>query len=84
MATNPTRTAASDKAAPSRAAAPSRTAAPARPTLSFSRTNAIWLGAGVVSIAIGYFLLSTGSETIAPILLVLGYCVLLPIGIIKK
>jgi hypothetical protein len=83
MATRATRTAASDKAASSTKAAP-RTAAPARPTLSFSRTNAIWLGAGVVSIAIGYFLLSTGSETIAPILLVLGYCVLLPIGIIKK
>lgn len=61
-----------------------KTAEPARPTLSFSRTNAIWLGAAVVSIAIGYFLLSTGSEMIAPILLVLGYCVLLPIGIIKK
>lgn len=44
----------------------------------------MWLGGGAVSIAIGYFLLSTGSETIAPILLVLGYCVLLPIGIIKK
>lgn len=58
--------------------------APQRPTLSFSRVNAMWLGAGVISIAIGYFLLSTGSETIAPILLVLGYCVLLPIGIIKK
>ena len=81
MATKTTKTAPSDKASPSRAAA---TAAPARPTLSFSRTNAIWLGAGVVSIAIGYFLLSTGSERIAPILLVLGYCVLLPIGIIKK
>ena len=62
----------------------SKTAAPARPTLSFSRTNAIWLGSAAVSIAIGYFLLSTGSETMAPILLVLGYCVLLPIGIIKK
>jgi hypothetical protein len=60
-------------------------AAPAgRPTLSFSRANAIWLGAAAVAIAIGFFLLSTGSVTIAPILLVLGYCVLLPIGIIKK
>ena len=68
----------------SKTAAPARTGAPARPTLSFSRTNAIWMGAAAVSIAIGYFLLSTGSETIAPILLVLGYCVLLPIGIIKK
>ncbi|HYO45341.1 MAG TPA: hypothetical protein VEY33_01450 [Gemmatimonadota bacterium] len=55
-----------------------------RPTLSFSRSNAIWLGAGAVSIAIGFFLLAQGSETIAPVLLVLGYCVLLPIGIIKK
>lgn len=61
------------------------TPAPAgRPTLSFSRANAIWLGAGAVSIAIGFFLLAKGSETIAPVLLVLGYCVLLPIGIIKK
>jgi len=81
MAAKTTKTAPSDKASPSRAAA---TASPARPTLCFSRTNAIWLGAGVVSIAIGYVLLSTGSEKIAPILLVLGYCVLLPIGIIKK
>jgi hypothetical protein len=85
MATKAPKTAASDKATPPTGGkAALRTAAPARPTLSFSRTNAIWLGAGVVSIAIGYFLLSTGSETIAPILLVLGYCVLLPIGIIKK
>jgi hypothetical protein len=68
----------------SKASVPARTSAPARPTLSFSRTNAIWMGAAAVSIAIGYFLLSTGSETIAPILLVMGYCVLLPIGIIKK
>ena len=55
-----------------------------RPTLSFSRSNATWLGAGAVAIAVGFFLLAQGSETIAPILLVLGYCVLLPIGIIKK
>jgi hypothetical protein len=79
-----TKTPTSDKAPPPRAAATYRAAAPARPTLSFSRTNAIWMGAAAVSIAIGYFLLATGSETIAPILLVLGYCVLLPIGIIRK
>ncbi|HJR54326.1 MAG TPA: hypothetical protein VJ982_11515 [Gemmatimonadota bacterium] len=76
-----TKTGAPDRAPARRTAGPG---APARPTLSFSRTNAIWMGAAAVSIAIGYFLLSTGSETIAPILLVLGYCVLLPIGIIKK
>jgi len=63
---------------------PARLQSPGRPTLSFSRANAAWIGAGVVSIAIGFFLLAQGSETIAPVLLVLGYCVLLPIGIIKK
>lgn len=57
---------------------------PGRPTLSFSRANAAWIGAGAASIAIGFFLLARGSETIAAVLLVLGYCVLLPIGIIKK
>lgn len=56
----------------------------AAPTLSFSRVNAIWLGAGAAAIALGYVLLGGGSMTIAPILLVLGYCVLLPIGIVKK
>lgn len=60
------------------------TGAPDRPTLSLSKTNGIWLGAAVVSIAIGYALLARGDEAIAPVLLVLGYCVLLPIGIIKK
>ena len=80
MATKASKSEAASKTAGSRSASP----APQRPTLSFSRANAMWLGAAVVSIAIGYVLLSTGSETIAPILLVLGYCVLLPIGIIKK
>jgi hypothetical protein len=61
-----------------------RAAGPPRPTLSFSRVNAIWLGAGAVAIAGGYALLAGGSMTLAPILLVLGYCVLLPIGIIKR
>ena len=84
MATKATKTAASDKAPPARTAGTAKAAAPARPTLSFSRTNAIWLGSAAVAIAIGYFMLARGSETIAPILLVLGYCVLLPVGIIKK
>lgn len=53
-------------------------------TLSFSRINAILLGAGVVVIVVGFTLLAQGSMTVAPILLVLGYLVLLPIGIIKK
>jgi hypothetical protein len=59
-------------------------AKPVTPTLSFSRINAIVLGASAGSIALGYFLLAQGSMTLAPLLLVLGYCVLLPVGIIKK
>ena len=59
-------------------------AKPARPTLSFSRINAILLGSAAAVIALGYLLLARGSMTLAPILLVLGYCVLVPIGIIKK
>lgn len=55
-----------------------------RPTLSFSRTNGIWLGLGALVIAIGYVLLGQGDTGLAPVLLVVGYCVLLPIGIVKK
>jgi len=39
------------------------------------------LAAGVVSVAAGYLLLSSGSTSVAAVLLVLGYCVLLPLGI---
>ena len=59
-------------------------AKPAAPTLSFSRINAILLGSAAAAIAMGYLLLARGSMTLAPLLLVLGYCVLLPVGIIKK
>lgn len=52
--------------------------------MSFSRINAILLGSAAAAIGLGYLLLARGSMTLAPILLVLGYCVLLPIGIIKK
>jgi hypothetical protein len=38
--------------------------------------------AGLLTVALGYFLLSQGSITAAPLLLVLGYVVLLPLAII--
>jgi hypothetical protein len=63
---------------------PAKPAKPATPTLSFSRVNGILLGSAAASIGLGYLLLARGSMTLAPVLLVLGYCVLLPIGIIKK
>jgi uncharacterized membrane protein HdeD (DUF308 family) len=40
------------------------------------------LGAGLVSIVIGYILLGQGSISAAPALLVLGYCILVPVALI--
>lgn len=52
-----------------------------RSRLRFGPKNYLCLAAAVVSLAVGYWLLSRGSTTLAPILLVLGYCVLFPIGL---
>jgi hypothetical protein len=51
-------------------------------SLQFSAINAVLAGVGLASIVLGYFLLSQGSKTAAPLLLVLGYVVLLPLAII--
>ena len=53
----------------------------ARARLRFGARNYFFLGAAVVSLAAGYWLLSTGSTSAAPILLVLGYCVFFPVGL---
>ncbi len=52
--------------------------------IKFGRMNYLLLLFGVISIAIGYFTLSKGSITLAPILLVLGYCVFIPLGIVAR
>ena len=51
-------------------------------SLSFSMINAILLLAGLLAITGGYVLLGQGSTVGAPLLLVLGYAVLIPLGII--
>ena len=51
-------------------------------SLRFSRVNLILGGAGLLSLALGYLLLSNGSITAAPLLLVLGYVVLVPLALI--
>lgn len=53
------------------------------PSLGFTPTNGVLAGAGLVSLVLGYWLLAQGSITAAPLLLVLGYVVLLPLAIIK-
>lgn len=52
--------------------------------LSFNKKNYSLFAAGIISIIIGYIFLSKGSITVAPILLVLGYVILIPISIIIK
>lgn len=51
-------------------------------TVRFSMSNWILLFAGLVSVLIGYVMLNQGSVDLAPALLVLGYVVLIPLGII--
>ena len=53
-----------------------------RSSLRFSRINAALLTAGLVAAVAGYTLLAGGSTVAAPLLLVLGYAVLIPLGII--
>jgi hypothetical protein len=50
--------------------------------LPFTRKNYILFAIGMFVIVIGYITLGYGSITLAPILLVLGYCVIIPIAII--
>lgn len=53
-----------------------------RASLQFSRINGIMLVGGIASTALGYILLAQGSITAAPLLLVLGYVVFMPLAII--
>lgn len=72
--------------APSRAPAPPRAPAssPAETegALRFTPKNLALLAAGLLAIIVGYVLLGNADHTLAPLLLVLGYAVLIPLGII--
>lgn len=48
------------------------------------RTTLIWWSLAAGSLLAGYADLVRGGETIAPILLVLGYCVLVPLAILRS
>ena len=48
--------------------------------LVLRQRNYLLLAAGAVSIVLGFFLLSNKEISVAPALLVLGYCVLIPAG----
>jgi hypothetical protein len=64
---------------------PVKTAQPRRPregSLVLGRRNVLMLVGGIVIVLVGYVLLGRGSITAAPILLVMGYCVVIPLSII--
>ncbi|MBN2379687.1 hypothetical protein JXM67_07795 [candidate division WOR-3 bacterium] len=46
--------------------------------------NWLLLAAGVVAIGLGFWQLWRGSTVLAPILMVLGYCVLVPLALILR
>jgi len=67
----------------SRARAPRR---PAETDLGFTwgALNSLLLGVSLAVLVAGYVALSRGSTTLAPVLLVLGYCVLVPASLLLR
>ncbi|MEW6050632.1 MAG: hypothetical protein AB1644_06175 [Candidatus Zixiibacteriota bacterium] len=69
-------------------AQPKKKMAPAQPSepspWPFGKKNYVLFGIALAVIALGFLLLSQNDITFAPILLVVGYCVLVPWAIIAK
>jgi hypothetical protein len=60
------------------------TCAPMPDQTSSSRLRPfMWWGIAIAVLLLGYADLARGGMTIAPILLVIGYCVLIPVAILK-
>ncbi len=55
-----------------------------RARLPYTSTNYALIGIGFFSVFLGFLLLYAGSITLAPILLVVGYCVLIPLGLLLR
>jgi hypothetical protein len=53
-----------------------------RPRPLLSRSS-FWWALAAVALLVGYADLARGGVTLAPILLVVGYCVLIPIAILR-
>jgi hypothetical protein len=67
---------------PATASVATTSVADAESTLRFGPLNGALLGIGLASIVYGFVLLAGGSTVGAPLLLVLGFAVLVPLGII--
>ena len=60
----------------------SKKATPNTLGIDFGKRNYMILGIGLAVIVLGFIFLALGDITISPILLVLGYCVIIPLGIL--
>jgi hypothetical protein len=66
-----------------------RTRVPRRPAetdlgFTWGLQNSLLLGIALVVLGVGYVALSRGSTTLAPVMLVLGYCVLVPASLLLR
>jgi len=66
-----------------------RSRVPRRPVetdlgFAWGMTNSLLLGLGVATLVAGYVALAGGSTTLAPILLVVGYCGLIPASLLWR
>lgn len=52
--------------------------------IQFTKKSNVLFGVGLLVVILGFILLATGSIVLAPILLVLGYVVFFPLGILLK
>ncbi|MGH7484240.1 MAG: hypothetical protein ACREMY_01385 [bacterium] len=67
-----------------RRAVAARASEQAEPEIPFGTKNYVIFGAAALVILAGYLALSRGSITLAPILLLVGYLILVPWGILAR
>lgn len=67
-----------------RRAATAKASEQAEPEIPFGVKNYVIFGVAALVILAGYLALSKGSITLAPILLLVGYMILVPWGILAK
>jgi hypothetical protein len=56
----------------------------AEPDTAVRSRRWLWWGLAILALVLGYVDLIRGGITLAPILLVLGYCVLVPVAILRR
>lgn len=55
-----------------------------RPQIALGKKNYAIMGVGLITIIVGFITLANGSITLAPLLLVVGYCVVIPVSLLIK